>query len=68
MLRHRSWLWAVSVSNMAGLLVDSLLFVPLAFGSLTAVPGQVVGKAVATVLVLALLWLIRLSRRHVVLR
>ncbi|MBB5808899.1 hypothetical protein F4560_008667 [Saccharothrix ecbatanensis] len=46
-LRHRSRLGAVAVSNTGGLMVDSALFVPLAFGSVTAVPGQLVGKAVA---------------------
>ncbi len=51
-LRPRTRLGAVAVSNAAGLVVDSLLFVPLAFGNLTAVPGQIVGKTVATILTL----------------
>lgn len=54
-LRHRSRLGAVAASNIGGLVVDSVLFVPLAFGSFTAVPGQLVGKALATLLTLAAL-------------
>lgn len=56
-LRHRHRLVAVAVSNVAGLVSDSLLFVPLAFGSFAAVPGQVVGKTVATALTLVALHL-----------
>ena len=54
-MRHRSRLGAVAMSNAGGLVVDSVLFVPLAFGAFTAVPGQLVGKAVATLLTLAAL-------------
>lgn len=39
-LRARSRVFAVGVSNVAGLVVDSLLFVPLAFGSLALVPDS----------------------------
>jgi queuosine precursor transporter len=52
--RHR-WLTAVAASNIVGLVVDSALFLWLAFGSLTYLPGQVVGKAWMTVLAMALL-------------
>jgi uncharacterized PurR-regulated membrane protein YhhQ (DUF165 family) len=52
-LRHHSRLGAVAASNAGGLVVDSALFVPLAFGSLTAVSGQIVGKTIATLLTLA---------------
>lgn len=48
-LRTRSWLRAVVGSNVAGLVVDSVLFVPLAFGSLAAVPGQILGKTASTI-------------------
>lgn len=51
-LRRRTRLGAVAASNAAGLVVDSLLFVPLAFGNFAAVPGQIVGKTVATILTL----------------
>lgn len=35
-------------SNLVGLGIDSLLFVPLAFGGFALVPGQILGKTVAT--------------------
>lgn len=56
-LRHRHRLIAIAVSNVAGFVSDSLLFVPLAFGDFAAVPGQVVGKSAATVLTLVALYL-----------
>jgi queuosine precursor transporter len=56
-LERRSWLAAVVASNTAGLLLDSVLFLWLAFGSLEFLAGQVVGKAwmtaLAAVLILA---------------
>ncbi|WP_399343972.1 VUT family protein [Umezawaea sp. Da 62-37] len=64
-VRHRSWLRAVAVSNAGGLVIDSVLFVPLAFGSVTAVPGQIVGKTVATLLTLAALQITRVTARTV---
>lgn len=54
-LRTRSWLRAVVGSNVAGLVVDSVLFVPLAFGSFAAVPGQILGKTAATILTIGML-------------
>lgn len=54
-LRGRSWLGAVALSNTAGLLLDSALFLSLAFGSLEFLPGQVVGKAWMTLLAVAVL-------------
>ncbi|MFI7680619.1 VUT family protein [Actinophytocola sp. NPDC049390] len=67
-LRHRSLLGAVAVSNAGGLVVDSVLFVPLAFGGFTAVPGQIVGKALATVLTLAALQIATVFARRAVTR
>jgi uncharacterized PurR-regulated membrane protein YhhQ (DUF165 family) len=55
-LRHRHWLGAVALSNTVGLVVDSALFLWLAFGSLEFLAGQVVGKAEMTVLAVVLLW------------
>jgi uncharacterized PurR-regulated membrane protein YhhQ (DUF165 family) len=54
-LRKRGWLTAVVASNIVGLVVDSLLFLRLAFGSLDFLAGQVVGKAWMTTLAVALL-------------
>lgn len=55
-LRQRQWLLAVGLSNTVGLVVDSALFLWLAFGSLGFFWGQVVGKGwmtLAAVVVLA---------------
>jgi queuosine precursor transporter len=58
-LRERGWLRAVAVSNAVGLVVDSILFLTLAFGSLEFLPGQIVGKAWMTLLAIAVLWSVR---------
>jgi queuosine precursor transporter len=44
-LQRRGLVLAVLVSSLVGLLVDSVLFLQLAFGSLDFLAGQVVGKA-----------------------
>lgn len=54
-LRNRHRIAAVGLSNALGLLVDSLLFLPLAFGSLTYLDGQLAGKAATTLLAIAVL-------------
>jgi uncharacterized PurR-regulated membrane protein YhhQ (DUF165 family) len=54
-LAERSWLGAVTLSNTVGLLIDSWLFLTLAFGSLAFFWGQVVGKAWMTALTVALI-------------
>ncbi len=61
-MRHRSRVAAIGLSNTLGLLVDSLLFVPLAFGSLTYLGGQIVGKVATTVLAIGLLAVVRARR------
>jgi queuosine precursor transporter len=55
-LRRRSALAAVAASNTVGLVVDSVLFLALAFGSLEFLAGQVVGKAWVTALSVAVVW------------
>lgn len=55
-LRERRWLLAVVASNIVGLIVDSALFLWLAFGSLEFLAGQVVGKFWMTLLAVVLLW------------
>lgn len=62
-LRQRGWLRAVAASNAVGLVVDSALFLWLAFGSLEFLPGQIVGKAWMTALAVAVLWFVRRQRR-----
>jgi hypothetical protein len=54
-----NFLAAVAVSGVVGLLVDSLLFCWLAFGDLTFVPGQILGKAYALAAVVVLLYVTR---------
>ena len=44
-LARRRLIVAVVLSGMVGLVVDSIVFLWLAFGSLSFLPGQVVGKA-----------------------
>jgi uncharacterized PurR-regulated membrane protein YhhQ (DUF165 family) len=48
-LREKHWPAAVLVSNTAGLVLDSFLFLWLAFGSLDFFWGQVVGKFYMTI-------------------
>ena len=44
-LARKRMVTAVILSSLAGLVVDSIVFLWLAFGSLDYLPGQVVGKA-----------------------
>ena len=64
-LRRRRWLLAVGLSNAVGLVVDSALFLWLAFGSLAFLPGQIVGKAYMTVAALIVLAPVRARRTAV---
>lgn len=43
-LQKRGWTKAVLASSGVGILVDSIIFLWLAFGSLALLPGQVIGK------------------------
>jgi uncharacterized PurR-regulated membrane protein YhhQ (DUF165 family) len=61
-LRERHWLGAVALSNTVGLVIDSALFLALAFGSLELLAGQILGKLWMTALAVAVLWVIR--RNH----
>lgn len=54
-LRERHWLGAVAASNAVGLVLDSALFLALAFGSLDFLAGQVVGKVWMTALAVGVL-------------
>lgn len=60
--RHR-WLTAVALSNTVGLLVDSCLFLWLAFGSLDFLAGLVLAKVYVTVVTVAALWFWRRNRQ-----
>lgn len=60
-LQRRRLLLAVFASGVVGLVIDSFVFLSLAFGSLDYLPGQVLGKAW---MVLAALPAIALLRRR----
>lgn len=49
-LRARGLVKAVAGSNAIGLVIDSLMFLWLAFGSMQYLPGQIAGKAAMTLL------------------
>ena len=61
-LRARSWPAAVLASNVIGSVVDSVLFLGLAFGSLDYLTGQLLGKWEMTILALPLVWWLQRSR------
>lgn len=58
-LQRRRLLLAVVASSMVGLVVDSIVFLTLAFGSLEFLPGQIVGKAWAVLIAIPLVRLLR---------
>ena len=58
-LYRRNWIAALIPANIAGLVVDSSLFLWLAFGSLAHVEGLIVGKAWMTALAVVILLPIR---------
>ena len=60
-LQRRGLVLAVAASGLVGLVVDSVVFLGLAFGSLDYLPGQVLGKLWMVLLALPLVH--RLRRR-----
>jgi uncharacterized PurR-regulated membrane protein YhhQ (DUF165 family) len=58
-LRERSWPTAVAASNIVGAVIDSALFLWLAFGALDHMAGQIVGKALMILPALLLMWGVR---------
>jgi queuosine precursor transporter len=63
-IRNRGWLPAVVASNAVGIVVDSALFLWLAFGSLEFFKGQVVGKAWMTLAAVLFLLALNLATRR----
>lgn len=61
-LEKRGLPLAVAASGVAGLVVDSVLFLWLAFGSLDYLAGQVVGKAWMVLAAAAVIWVLRRKR------
>jgi hypothetical protein len=58
-LQKRGLVLAVAASSVVGLLVDSVIFLWLAFGSLDYLAGQVIGKAWMVLLALPIVALLR---------
>jgi len=58
-LQERRLVLAVLLSSVVGLIIDSVVFLYLAFGSLDFVAGQIVGKLWMVLLALPLIWLLR---------
>jgi queuosine precursor transporter len=58
-LQERRLVLAVLASSAVGLVIDSIVFLYLAFGSLEFIGGQIVGKAWMVLLALPLIWWIR---------
>ncbi|PZO02127.1 MAG: beta-carotene 15,15'-monooxygenase [Hyphomicrobiales bacterium] len=58
-LQKRRFVTAVVASSLIGLVVDSIVFLQLAFGSLDFLSGQIIGKAWMVLLALPLMHLLR---------
>ena len=59
-LRERAWVGAVILSNLVGAVIDSALFLWLAFGDpFGAMGGQVLGKALMILPALPIVWEVR---------
>lgn len=61
-LQKRNLVGAVIGSNVVGAVVDSAVFLFLAFGSLQFVEGQVIGKLWMTLAALPMIWVLRGGR------
>ena len=61
-LRNRSWPWAVTLSNLAGSILDSLLFLWLAFDSIDGWIDLTIGKALMILPALAAVGWVRRTR------
>jgi uncharacterized PurR-regulated membrane protein YhhQ (DUF165 family) len=58
-LQQRRLVTAVVASSVVGLVIDSIAFLLLAFGNLTFLPGQIVGKLWAVLIAIPLVRLLR---------
>lgn len=67
-LQERRMVLAVVLSSAVGLVVDSVVFLLMAFGSLDFLSGQIIGKSWMVLLAIPFIWLIRESdtRRGIV--
>jgi uncharacterized PurR-regulated membrane protein YhhQ (DUF165 family) len=62
-LQKKRLILAVCVSSAVGLVIDSILFLYLAFGSLDFLSGQIVGKIWMVIFALPFVWWLR-KREH----
>lgn len=58
-LQRRNLVAAVVASNVAGVVVDSVVFLSIAFGSLTLLEGQIIGKIWTTIVAIPMIYGIR---------
>src|SRR3546814_38735 len=58
-LQRRGLILAAVASSLVGLVVDSIVFLGLAFGSLEFLAGQVIGKAWMVLFAVPVLWWLR---------
>lgn len=65
-LRERSWLASIAASNTVGSIIDSGLFLWVAFGSLAFIEGLVVGKLAMILPVILLLSIWRARQRSAI--
>lgn len=63
-LRERSRLLALTLSNIGALVIDSIIFLWIAFGSLALLAGQVLGKFEMTVLAVVVVRAVTAWRRR----
>jgi uncharacterized PurR-regulated membrane protein YhhQ (DUF165 family) len=58
-LQRRHLVGAVVASNIVGVLADSIVFLSIAFGSLSLLEGQIIGKAWMTLIAIPIVYAIR---------
>jgi len=59
-LQRRSLIGAVVASNIVGIVVDSVVFLTIAVGSLALLEGQIIGKALMTLVAIPFVYAIRM--------
>lgn len=62
-LAERRLMLAVALSSFAGVVIDSAIFLWLAFGSLAFLPGQILGKTLMVIAAMPVIWWIRQRER-----
>ena len=67
-LQKRRLVLAVLASSVVGIIIDSMLFLWLAFGSLDFLTGQIIGKMWMVILALPFIWWLRVhdEKRNIV--